>query len=154
MTEFNDDKFQKVQEERWSRLLLTLLPLDFGTCWWVKEKIWKEKIRNYDQNSDREGHPGLCIRQSRGLKTLKSLVPMLHGSSTHKVGYPVWGISPKKDKATWFGHVHTTCISLGRFREKDNQGDMMIQLNRLKPRLDDPEAEGLRQFLQQTGIYE
>lgn len=149
-----DDQGANVHEERWMSLLLAVLPLEFGTCWWVNESVWQERVSSYDEHSTRDGHPGICIREKRGLRSLQSYVPMLHGSSSQRTGFPVYGLGSSPNQITRVGHLRATHIPLKRFREKDEENEMLIQLNPRKPRLTPEESQKLRVFLRQTGIYE
>ncbi len=147
---------EEVQACRWAELLLTVLPFEKGTLWWVWEEIWKKYQGSYDRKGTREEHPGLCIRENHGLHTLASQVPMLHGSSTyHSHGVRVRDLNPGQNRVTYFGHLRTAMIPLDWFKEKrEDTEEQAIRLNRRKPRLSPGELKSLNQFLNQTGIYE
>lgn len=147
---------EEVQDRRWTELLLTVLPFEKGTLWWVWEEIWKKNQRRYDQKSTREAHPGLCIRERRGLHSLASQVPMLHGTSKWSLhGIAVRHTSPYSNRVTYFGHLRTTLIPLDLFKAKrEDSEEQAIVLNRHKPRLSPGELKALNQFMNQTGIYE
>lgn len=153
MSESTPKSNQDVTNEYWLALLLWLYPFDFGSCWWVKEQVWQEFALLYDENSTRDGHPAICIRNGRPLEDLNSPVSLLHGSTSTRTGFRVSGLGPDPSVVSFFGHLYTTLVPLNTFREKDDSGQL-IRRNPYKPHLTETEGHKLQTFLEQTGIYE
>jgi hypothetical protein len=134
----------KVHEARWEALARAVMDYSRGTLWWVDETLWKEILFAYDRQSDRQGHPGLSIR-NRPIQGLFDQIPMLHGCSKGG-GVKVTGLDKRSpDRTTHFGPLVgpvpvAETVPLG--------GAARVQSNRHKPRLTDWEAQRLEAYLQ------
>ncbi len=138
---------ETVQELRWLRLLQTVMDFSGGTLWWVDESIWRDVLENYDQKSQRDGHPGLCIR-TVPVVDLYSQIPMLHGRSKGS-GVEVTGLTVEEPKRT------TRFNLLGPVPVMETiprAGKQKVRPNRDKPRLTDAEQQALTDFLQRRRL--
>lgn len=76
----------------------------FGSLWFVRENIWKKALAhlNYDQNSDKRGHPGCSVREK--FHTLGISPWMLYGTSNKsKDSVPIRNVFEIRDAPTFFG---------------------------------------------------
>ncbi len=71
---------EEANARRQERLFMTVDLAPFGSLWFVPEQLWKtaHKRCDYDQNSDRTGHPGCSLRR---MNSTLGPVPLLHGTS-------------------------------------------------------------------------
>lgn len=130
----------------WLALFSITRPFQFGSLWWVDEDIWKSFIEQYDQDSIRDHHPGLCLQTLGKVNSLSMTVPMLQGRSRctgrH---FRVYNTSPERTAPSCF---QTFCpLPLGYFISKNS-----IFRNQYKPILNDREKNALSRYLDQTGI--
>ncbi len=131
-------------------LFNALIKADFGSVWWVRERLWKEALadQGYDSESKRDGHPGIALRGSAPIHSLQIVVPMLHGTSNWKrKAFTVRGLTPDHYGKTYFGHFSPAGLPLALFKSSRT-----IRQNWHKPALSDPEKQELRIFLDGTGI--
>lgn len=95
---------ENLTDPRLQALLSACIDLSFGTLWWIREDLWKERQPGYSQESERIAHPGLSVR-SVPPAGLFELVPLLHGTS----GYgpvAVSGLTRRQPlKTSYFGRL-------------------------------------------------
>jgi len=86
-------------------LSLSLRNYSLGTIWWVREDIWKSALPP-SYSSDRDSHPGLCIRNSPlPPSSPLDVLPLLHGTSNKRSpsqAFPVQGISRNEPAHTTY----------------------------------------------------
>jgi hypothetical protein len=89
---------------RLQSLLNACLDVSFGTLWWIREDLWKERQTDYDQQSESIGHPGLSIR-SAPPEGLYEIVPLLHGTTRYGP-IAVAGLTRRQPlRTTYFGQL-------------------------------------------------
>jgi hypothetical protein len=89
---------------RLQALLNACLDVSFGTLWWIREDLWKERNPAYDQESEKIAHPGVSIRSSPPAG-LYEFVPVLHGTS-RSGPVAVLGLSRRQPlRPTYFGRL-------------------------------------------------
>lgn len=141
--------FSEVQNDRMLNLLLSVLPLESATLWWVDETLWLKAFpkRAYDAHSTRTEHPGLIPSPFPGPRSLLEPIPMVHGSSGRRPGcLKVSGLtSGQPFKITYFRLRRPVTLPLLDFSKKnpDPPHHMLIRLNLHKPRLTENEREEL-----------
>jgi len=145
-----------VQRCRLALLLATCLDVSFGSLWWVREDLWKEVLRPYDDASDRLGHPGLSVRRSP-VSSLLEIVPMLHGTTGAHGPVVARGLTQDEGPQypTSFGRLLLPAdIPVMEFVQPARDADPSILSgpwhrrhritgNVWKPRLNDPELQAL-----------
>ncbi len=93
-------------EERFISVFNALYDYSIGTLWRIREDLLKERVRGYDQNSDRHDHAGMSINRFR--LTSRERIPMLIGRSNPRGGnLKIKGIFPSRDAdaITYFGNT-------------------------------------------------
>jgi hypothetical protein len=152
---------KEIHHDRFKHAVLSIFDELFGTLWWIREDLWKKLLRDYDQNSQRIGHPGLSIRKSAP-ESVDAVIPMLHGRSTSDP-LRIEDVSP--GKPSFFGHLSPALIPLPYFYRHDpdaNREDpeaawwelRSATANFHKPRVTEEEEERVEAFLQQSGLYD
>ena len=144
-----------MERERLLALLAKCLDVGFGTLWWIREDLLKDFVSEYDQTSDRVGHPGLSLRQAP-IRGLYEIVPLLHGTSGNRGPVVVRGLSERgADYSTSFGRLlFPARIPVAEFVRPAPDADpekltgpwhkrCRITANWLKPRLAESELAAL-----------
>ncbi|MDY0176599.1 MAG: hypothetical protein WCS95_05890 [Lentisphaeria bacterium] len=135
---------QDYEFERWFRLLRFANHYGFGSLWWLDEEYLKQSYPGYDQNSQRQGHPGLSLRKGE-LKRLDDVIPMLIGSS-RKRG-PAFEVSDVvNEQPTYFRALRPLQVLPKDFLAKEG-GEPALQRNVRKPKLNPAEKEKLKKFI-------
>ncbi len=119
---------------------------DFGSLWWVDESVWKENVQGYDQQSNRDSHPGLSILREV-LATPFEKVPMLYGGSKKGgQGVRVKMGSSEASRTTCFGKICTPVfLGLDLFFASVNP-------NKKKSHVNDEENDRLVAWLEEKGL--
>lgn len=95
----------EARQNRWLNAVKTTGLLGFGSVWWMSEDLWKEKLPP-GYHSNRNEHPGLCVRGEEVLEDLSSVCPFLYGS--HVLRWNCFGVpdlSGPGTGVTWFGEI-------------------------------------------------
>ena len=79
----------------------TLYNYSFGTLWWCRERLLRERFINWASPS--KTHPTLSVRKTP-LPSRYEAIPMLVGSSSQCGPLPVNGVSGD-DRTTYFGSI-------------------------------------------------
>lgn len=102
--------------ERRMNAVCQLMNFGFGSLWTVGENIWKAKLRpqGYDENSNRVGHPGICVEENRA--EVRESVYMLYGTSNKsEPAYALMNFyneGAMEHHKTYFGHYQAVPIEL------------------------------------------
>jgi len=138
-----------------SACIFNMLDTSLGTLWWVREKVWAEKIANYSSN--RKFHPGLSVNEAKAHES-REYVPLLHGTS-RRHGNCVVVLSLTRDEPehpTYFGQIRPAKIEASLFTSgattlwHDEPGwtrRAAVVKNHHKPWVTEGEEEDLLQWL-------
>ncbi len=146
----------------WLTLIHATVDVSRGTLWRVREDVWKETSRSYDQHSTRQFHPGLSLLDKPPSSGYDQ-IPMAHGTSGTQGPVVARGLTAEKgpDHPTSFGHLITP-VPLRDFLRPaaDRDPDLLTghwdEHSRIVPnfdklRLDAEEDESLRRFRNSGG---
>lgn len=115
---------------------------DFGSLWWVSNKIWQQNPR-FVLKADQQGgqHPGVSVLKNRS--AFSPLIPMLMGTS--RKGYKTipFKLNDNDTKFCYFGSLRPVDCALACFSSN------MITRNHLKPHLSQEDCKKLKNFIRE-----
>ena len=135
-----------------------LVKFSFGSLWTVGENLWKRMLvpKGYDAKSTRDGHPGICVRETSHDVGLHSTVQMWYGTSNMK--NPAYKIEnfynstkeKEKEHVTYFGHFQAVPIPISALGSERKRGKNQFARNLGRPMLTDEEKVCLRTFIRKN----
>ena len=133
------------------RFVSIVFGVDFGTLWWVDDRIWQREISEF--RPPRVGlshHPGVSIaRKTR--QPAPETYPMLFGTSGSHGPVCAKGITPNDDRTTSFGTLAPAELGAADFAASSNRPERpSIKSNIYKLLLEPDEQEALEEFLHRS----
>jgi hypothetical protein len=135
-----------------------------GSLWKVREDLWQAKLGDkYDQNSTRQWHPGLSIKQGR--ITSYEAIPILFGTSSGDKfsSIIVKNVTEEEgaEKKTYFGKFIAPMQVADITGQNSPKTDKLvgynlelkqIVINHHKPKLTGSEMNQLEQWINKKGL--
>lgn len=136
-----------IKEQRMISLFNTTNYFAFGTLWKIKNYLWQKVIPDFVSKKDTGHHPALSLGK-KNITSLCQTIPMLLGSHSNKIGFPIHNFSETEKGAAGFFKIRPFlfCVADAVGPQKG------IERNEHKPRLDAKEISELKTYLLKKGV--